>query len=137
MDSSSPSDRVYSRVEALFRDLHGFHHTLYRLLVWVQGGLYCPPGVPYRLHTDSVWIAWTVRTVCGLHMDSTQNFLAEYPANSKFLVLVQSTDSLSKFIRTTQMLRLSMECFCVLFADWSLMICADRSMCTLQTRALT
>ena len=43
-------------------------------------GLYCPPGIPYRLF--------------GLSMDSTQTLLgillAEHPANFKFLVLVQS-----------------------------------------------
>jgi len=66
-------------------------------------------------------------------MDSTRTLLgislAEYPANFKFLVLVvlvQSVDCLSKFIKTAQMLGLSVECFQILSTEWSLMICADK-----------
>lgn len=39
-----------------------------------SGGLYCPPGIPYGVRTDSARIARTVQTVCRLHSDSTRNF---------------------------------------------------------------
>jgi len=81
----------------------------------------------------SILIAQTAQTVRGLHSDSAWNFFGrtscQFQIPSPSPVLVQSMDCLSKFIRTAQMLGLSMECFCILSADWSLMICADRSVC--------
>jgi len=72
-------------------------------------------------------------------VDSTQTghgiFLAGHPANFKFLVLVQSTDSPSKVLVNSED-SLDARTFRILSADWSLMIHADRSMCTVRTPLL-
>jgi len=102
---------------------------IYFYYLGTSGGLYCPPGIPYRVCMDSTHIAQTVQTVCGLHLDSARNFFGrtscQFWIPSPSPVLVQFTDCPSKFIRTAQMLGLSWN----VSTDWSLMICADRSMC--------